>query len=270
MLDQIVAARWEDVAQDKEVLPVAKLEPLARKAPVPPEFTWALRKPGIALIAEFKRASPSKGELRADLDPAKMPVEYARNGAAAISVLTEEKHFQGTLDDMVQARDALREADLVRPILRKDFIFDYYQILEARCWGASAVLLIVAILKDYQLRDLMNQAKRFSMAAVVEVHNEEEAKRALAAGARIIGINNRDLRTFETDLETTKRLRPLIPSDRVVIAESGIQTADDVAKLAEWGVQGMLIGESIVTAKDIGAKVRELAEAGAKVAAAKA
>jgi indole-3-glycerol phosphate synthase len=270
MLDQIVAARWEDVARDKEILPIAKLEPLARRAPTPPEFTWALRKPGIALIAEFKRASPSKGDLRPELDAETVPVVYAQNGAAAISVLTEPNQFKGSLRDMVTVRDALKKAELVRPILRKDFVFDYYQILEARCWGASAVLLIVAILKDYQLRDLMNQAKRFMMSTVVEVHNEEETKRALAAGARIIGINNRDLRTFETDLETTRRLRPLIPSDRIVITESGIQTAADVARLAEWGVRGMLIGEGIVTAPDIGARVKEFAEAGAKVAAAPA
>lgn len=269
MLDQIVATRWEDVAQDKETLPVAKLEPLARKAPVPPDFTFPLRKAGISLIAEFKRASPSKGDLRPDLDPGEVPVLYARNGAAAISMLTEGANFKGSLNDMSQARDALHKAELVRPILRKDFIFDYYQILEARCWGASAVLLIVAILKDHQLRDLMNQAKRFHMSSVVEVHNEEETARALSAGARIIGINNRDLRTFETDLETTHQLRPLIPPDRLVISESGIRDADDVAKLAGWGVNGMLIGEGIVTAPDMGAKVREFAEAGARAVAAK-
>jgi indole-3-glycerol phosphate synthase len=219
----------------------------------------ALRGPSLGLIAEVKRASPSRGVLRADLDPKALARTYAGSGAAAISVLTEEQHFQGSLDDLSAVRAALDGCGDTRPpLLRKDFLFDAYHLFEARIYGADAVLLIAAILNPGLLAELLALVRTLGLECLVEVHDERELERALAADAQIIGINNRDLRTFEVDLAVSERLRPLIPADRVVVAESGIHTRADVERLRALGMNAVLIGEALVTAEDVGAKIREL------------
>ena len=205
------------------------------------------------LIAEVKYRSPSKGILCPDFDHLGLARTYAKNGAAAISILTDEKYFGGSLDYLRK----IAALTLGIPLLRKDFIFDHYQLLEARAAGASAVLLIVAMLKPEQLRDLLTAARELGLEALVETHTSDEVEEALEVGARVIGVNNRDLHTFNVSLETSLQLRPQIPSDVVMVAESGIHTTDDIARLAAAGVDAMLIGEGLVTALDVGAKVRE-------------
>ena len=218
------------------------------------DFAGALRRSkGVALIAEVKKASPSAGIIRADFDPVKIAGEYEAAGAVALSVLTDKKFFQGELDYLRQIRATVR-----LPLLRKDFIIDERQIHEAVAAGADAVLLIAAILDDAQLsafRQLTNQLK---LAALVEVHDDRELTRALAAGAEIIGINNRNLKTFQVDLATTEKLATQIPSGKTIIAESGIHTQADVARVAAAGVHAILVGESLMRSNNIAGKVREL------------
>ncbi len=208
------------------------------------------------LIAEVKYRSPSKGILRPAFDPLGLAHSYAQNGAAAISVLTDEKYFGGSLEILRE----IAALDLGLPLLRKDFIFDRYQLLEARRAGASAVLLIVAMLTLGQLRALLDAAQALGLEALVETHTAAEVTQALEAGAHIIGVNNRDLHSFEVRLETCLNLRSQIPAQVVMVAESGIHSAADVARLAAAGVDAMLVGEGLVTAADVGAKVRELME----------
>src|ERR1700730_52948 len=222
-------------------------------APAPRDFRHALRRTGVALIAECKERSPSGGLLQSRYDPVRLSQRYSSNGADAISVLTEPEFFGGSLDHLQAVRAAV---DV--PVLCKDFIVDPLQVLAARAVGADAVLLIVGVLDDAGLRDLQALATRLSMAAVVEVHSEAEVERALRADASIIGINNRDLTTMKTDRETTIRLRPLIPAGRVVISESGITSRADVDDLRRCGVDAVLVGESLLRAADLEAKVREL------------
>ncbi|HXG41581.1 MAG TPA: indole-3-glycerol phosphate synthase TrpC [Dehalococcoidia bacterium] len=255
ILDEIVAHKRQEVAAAKERLPWRELE--RRLAQVPPlrPFAAALRGPGLALIAEVKARSPSRGLLRPDLDPAALATTYARAGAAAISVLTDEKYFGGSLDHLRQVREALPDGP---PLLRKDFVIDPYQVLEARAAGADAVLLIAAALEHKELERLLATARDLGMDALVEVHDEAELEAALAAGADLVGINNRDLRTFRVDLETTVRLRPLVPPGVTVVAESGIHTRQDAARLAALGVDAILVGEALVTAPDPALKVQEL------------
>jgi len=253
ILDEIVEWKRVEVAQNQTVRPLNVMQSEAEAAPAAHDLAAALRAPGVSLIAEIKRASPSRGPLRPELVPAALAYEYAGNGAAAISVLTDARFFQGDLEDL---RTVRRTVDL--PVLRKDFVIDAYQVLEARAAGADAVLLIVATLADTELSSLYRLTRELGMSALVEVHNEAELARALALQARIIGINNRDLRTFQVSLETTVRLRPLVPAGVVLVAESGIHTPDDVARLAALDVDAMLVGESLVRAQDVGAKVREL------------
>jgi indole-3-glycerol phosphate synthase len=224
-------------------------------APAIRDFAAALRRPGVGIIAEVKKASPSRGVLRADFDHVGLAKQYAEAGASAISVLTDETHFQGTLDHLAAIRAALPDGP---PLLRKDFLFDEYQLYEARCNGADALLLITAILEPSLLRDLIAGTRSLGMAALVEVHDEAEVEQALMAGAQVIGVNNRDLRTFEVDLATTERLRPPVPPGRVFVAESGIFTREHMQRLAACGVDAALIGEALVTAPDPGAKLREL------------
>jgi indole-3-glycerol phosphate synthase len=200
-----------------------------------------------------KKASPSRGVLRADLDPVALAATYARHGADAISVLTDAKYFCGSLEDLAAVRAAV---DV--PLLRKDFTLDEYQLWEARATGADAVLLIVAILAPVQLRDLAAAAKGLGLAALVEVHTEAELETALGAGARLLGINNRDLRTFETRLETTLGLLPLIPPGPIVVSESGFFTGADVRRVVDAGAHAVLVGEGLVKADDVAAKIREL------------
>ena len=253
ILERIVAATTALTAQRRAELPLAGLARLAAAQPAPRDFLAALRQPGISVIAEIKRASPSKGLLRADLDPAALAAVYAAHGAAAISVLTEPNCFQGSLADLAAARAAV-----TLPLLRKDFIVDPYQVYEARAHGADAFLLIVAALSSPALADLIELGRELGLTALVEVHDEAEVALALAAGAPVVGVNNRNLADFSVDLATTPRLRPLIPPAIPVVGESGIHSAADLARLAAAGVDAVLIGEALVTSADPGARLREL------------
>jgi indole-3-glycerol phosphate synthase len=268
ILERIVSSKREEVAARKEREPV---EVLKKRIPeLDPQ--WSLmqailegpRGPisggkRVQLIAEVKKASPSKGRLVARLEHLALARTYTIGGAAGISVVTEEKHFQGSLSFLSDIRWSLKGYyPGGRPsMLRKDFLFDPYQIWESRSYGADAVLLIAAILDDNQLRDLIGLAGELEMDALVEVHNEDEVRRALSAGARMIGINNRDLHTFEVDLATTERLRPLIPEGRCVVSESGISTRADVERLADCGVHAVLVGEALITSNAVRDKMRE-------------
>lgn len=253
ILDEIVEAKAEELTKRKQDMPLSALEKLGLKGSKK-DFAAALKGDDIRLIAEVKMASPSRGVLRTDLDPVKLARTYARNGAAAISVLTEERYFGGSLEHLAAIGEAMDNI----PLLRKDFIFDPYQVYESRAGGASALLLIVAILSDSELSELLSLSHELGLMCLVEVHNQAELERAIMSGAQIIGINNRDLKTFAVDLETTRRLRPLIPQDRIVVSESGIKDRGDVQKLRQWGVDAMLVGEALVTAGDIDKKVKEL------------
>ena len=253
MLDRIVAEKREEVAQRKRSLPLSTLKERIAQCQAPLDFVAALSGEGMSLIAEVKRASPSRGILCADFDPVALAKTYAQAGAAAISVLTEVNYFQGSIDHLVAIREEVR-----LPLLRKDFIFDPYQIYESRAYGADALLLIVAILSQEQLGELLSLGRSLGLRCLVEVHNEGEVERALSSGAEIIGINNRDLKTFIVDISTTRRLRPLIPKERIVVSESGISRREDVEKLKEWGVRAVLVGEALVTAEDIPTKMKEL------------
>jgi len=263
ILERIVAAKRQELERRRRDEPLGILRTrLAQAAPPTRSLAEALRGDSLGLIAEVKRASPSRGILRADLDPKALVRTYAGSGAAAISVLTEEQHFQGSLDDLTAVRAVLDGRGGPRlPLLRKDFLFDAYHLYEARVYGADAVLLIAAVLNPGLLAELLALARTLGLECLVEVHEEQELERALAADAQVIGVNNRDLRTFEVDLALTERLRPLIPADRVVVAESGIHTRADVERLRALGVDAVLIGEALVTAEDAGAKIRELLRA---------
>ncbi|HYN87731.1 MAG TPA: indole-3-glycerol phosphate synthase TrpC [Ardenticatenaceae bacterium] len=256
ILDEIMRWKRDELPRKMRETPIELVRAQLLAAPRVRSFADALRRSphgSPALIAEVKRASPSKGLLRARFDAVEIATLYAQNGAAALSVLTDQHFFQGNMEVLGAVRAAVP-----LPILRKDFIFDRYQVYEARAGGADALLLIAGILGDRPLRDLLALTRELGMEALVEVHDEGELERALAAGASIVGINNRDLRTFEVDFQTTARLRPRIPAGVTVVAESGIRTGEDVRALAEMGVDAMLVGETLVRAKDIGAKVREL------------
>lgn len=258
ILDEIFAHKRIEVAASKERISASDLESAIKDMPTPPDFATPLKgTSGLfpRLIAEVKYRSPSKGILCPDFDPLRLARTYARNGAAAISVLTDEKYFGGSLDYLQQ----IAELKLGVSLLRKDFIFDDYQLLEARAAGASAVLLIVAMLTARQLRDLLAAAHELGLEALVEAHTRQEVEQALEADARVVGVNNRDLHTFNVSLETSLQLRSLIPAEVVMVAESGIHTTEDVARLAAAGVDAMLIGEGLVTASDVGTRVREFA-----------
>lgn len=256
VLDQIVAAKSRELERTKREISITALEERIGNIPMPLNLSGALMGDGVRLIAEVKRASPSKGALNLNINPGDIAKTYAENGAAAISVLTEVDHFQGSLNDLATIKDATASQRL--PILRKDFIFDPYQVHESRAAGADAILLIVAILSPTDLKELIRISGSFYLQCLVEVHNELELSTALKAGAEIIGINNRDLHTFTTNLEVTKRLSPLVPSGKIIVSESGINNKDDVQSLRTFGVNSILVGEALMTANDIGAKIREL------------
>jgi indole-3-glycerol phosphate synthase len=213
---------------------------------------------GLAIVAEVKRASPSRGSLNAGLDPARLAVVYARAGADAVSVLTEESRFRGSLADLTAAREGLRRAGLATPLLRKDFTIDPYQLVEARVRGADAALLIAAILTDGEMDRLLREATDLGLTPLVEVHDEVELRRVLPLRPPMVGINNRNLADFSVDLDTTRRLRPLIPPGIVVVSESGIHTPEQMAELARWGVDAVLIGEALVTAPDPASRLAAL------------
>ena len=256
ILNEIVEAKKEELERTTQERPLSRLEALASGKHAPLDFASALKGNGTRLIAEVKRASPSKGLICPDLDPVQLALTYAENGAAAISVLTEERYFQGNLEYLSAIGESLEAQDV--PLLRKDFIFDSYQIHESRAFGADALLLIAAILSRDQLSELLLLSHAHGMQCLVEVHDENDLDKALLSGAHVIGINNRDLTTFDVDLNTTGRLRPLVPPDRVVVSESGIRDRDDVRVLAGWGVHCILVGEALVTAGDVAMKMKEL------------
>jgi len=253
ILDDIIAARRDDLAAAQRAHPLEALSERPGWALPRRGFTAALRARRPAVIAEVKKASPSKGVIRADFDPVAIARRYAACGAAAISVLTEERHFQGSPAHL----EAIRAAVDV-PLLRKDFIVDPYQVAEARAWGADAILLIVAALDDAALRDLHAAALDLGLDVLVEAHTAEEVDRASAAGATLIGINNRDLRTFVTTLETAERLRSRLPAGAVGVAESGIESAADVERLRAAGYDVFLVGESLMRQPDPGAALQAL------------
>ncbi|MCU0491441.1 MAG: indole-3-glycerol phosphate synthase TrpC [Chloroflexaceae bacterium] len=264
ILTKILNHKRTEVERQRIKVPLALLQPRAAAAPPPGDFAAALRKPGaVSLIAEVKKASPSRGVLIDPFDHMALARTYRDNGAAALSVLTDVRFFQGSLKYMQGIRTLFDQTAGERhvPVLRKDFILDAYQVYEARAYGADALLLIVAALDDATLRELLNLTDELGMQALVEVHTAEEMERALAAEAPIIGVNNRDLHSFSTTLETTERLAAMLPGGPqrpLLVSESGIFTAADVARLRNSGVNAVLVGEALVTAPDIGAKVREL------------
>jgi indole-3-glycerol phosphate synthase len=254
ILDRIVASKRRELADAKQHVPAAELERRLAQAAPPRDFRAALeRDPGIQVIAEVKKASPSAGVLRADFDPVAIARVYAQHGAACLSVLTDEPFFQGHLRYL----EAIRAA-VDRPLLRKDFLLDRYQLLEARAAGADAVLLIAEILGDDELPRLLRQAQELRLQALVELYDRANLPRVLDSGARLIGVNNRDLRTFVTRLEHTLELAAEVPGDVCLVSESGIRTRADVARLQAAGVRAVLVGETFMRAADIGAKLDEL------------
>ena len=255
ILDEIVAAKREELAQQVWDVPLEVLEEQIEVQPRALNLSGVLMGDRVRLIAEVKKASPSRGLLCPDFDPVRLATTYADNGAAAISVLTDPR-FQGTLDHMAMVKQAVLERGT--PVLRKDFIFDPYQVYEARAYGADAFLLIVAILSPGELKDLLALGHRFWMQSLVEVHTRQELEVALEAGAEIIGVNNRDLRTFHTDISVTRELAGLVPRGKLLVSESGISSEKDMLGLRRLGVHAALVGEALVTAPDVGAKVAEL------------
>ena len=254
VLDRILDRKVEELAVRRDRLPEADMRARAEDTPFDPrDMLAALRGETLSLIAEVKRASPSKGMLTRDFAPVMTAATYAHNGAAAISVLTDEDFFQGSLEYL----RAIRRAVAV-PLLRKDFVIDPYQVYEGRAAGADAILLIVAALSDAQLADLHAQTVELGMAALVEVHQEWEMERALLLGADLIGINNRDLKTFHVDLATTGRLAGMVDDDVILVAESGIHTAADARDMECLGASAILVGESLMKAADTVALTREL------------
>lgn len=257
-LDRILARTAVDLDARRRAVPLPELERMATVRPAPLSLKQALSKPNIAVISEIKRASPSKGRFAAEVDPPVVAAEYAAGGASAISVLTDEPFFQGSLDDMDAAASVAHAAGHLVPILRKDFVIDDYQLLEAVAFGADAVLLIVAALEQPQLVALFQTASALGLSTLVEVHDEDEMERAIDAGAEVIGINNRDLRSFHVDLAVTERVGKLCPPDATLVAESGIFTRSDVERLAQAGASAILVGESLILAPDRAAALRDL------------
>jgi indole-3-glycerol phosphate synthase len=273
-LTRILDHKRSEVARQAAKIPLAQLQSGIASVLPPRDFAAALRRPGRAtLIAEVKKASPSKGVLVENFDPLELARTYVENGAAALSVLTDVRFFQGSLKYLQGIRQQLEIgewrlpdqsplSDLQShvPLLRKDFIIDPYQVYEARAYGADALLLIVAALNDADLAALLTLTHECGMQALVEVHDKHELDRALAAGATIVGVNNRDLHTFVTTLDTTSRIAARLPAQGrpILVSESGIATAADVAKVRGWGADAVLIGEALVTAPDVAGRVREL------------
>jgi indole-3-glycerol phosphate synthase len=254
ILDKIVARKRQEIEEAKRQLPARDLESRLNTAPQVRDFRAVLDRPGeIQIIAEVKKASPSAGVLREEFDPVAIAQTYERHGAACISVLTDEPFFQGTLSHLSAIRSAVQT-----PLLRKDFIVDPYQLLEARLAGADAVLLIAEILDNEQLPQLLKEARELGLQALVELYEAENLSRVHDSGARLIGINNRNLHTFETRLEHTLELAARVPADCCLVSESGIRSRQDILRLSQAGVRAVLIGETFMRARDIGAKLDEL------------
>ncbi len=254
ILDEIVAYKRTFVAEQMRHVPLDVMVQKAVDAPVaPPFFEGLINGDDIAVIAEVKKASPSKGVIRTNFDPVAIANIYATHGASALSVLTDEKYFQGSVDYLSQIREVVN-----LPILRKDFTIDPYQIYEARAIGASAVLLIVSVLSPAEIEDDLALCRELDLDALVEIHSEEELTIAVDAGAEIVGINNRNLKTFETTLETTFRLIDRLSDEIVKVSESGIYTREDVVRLRNVGADAVLVGESLMRESNIGQKLQEL------------
>jgi indole-3-glycerol phosphate synthase len=254
ILDRIVETKLREIAVAKAAVPEADLERRAAARPPARDFAGAIRRIGrITLIAEVKKASPSAGVIRADFDPVRIATTYEAHGAAAISVLTDVEFFQGSLKYLTDVRAAV-----ACPVLRKDFVLDRYQLLEACAAGADAVLLIAECLPGERLATLQRQASELGLQTLVELHDADQLPRVLDCGAPVVGINNRDLRTFQTRLEHTLELLPRIPADRVVVSESGIKTHADLVRLGAAGARAVLVGESLMRAPDIGAAMDAL------------
>jgi indole-3-glycerol phosphate synthase len=257
ILDKIAAYKREEIAAAKKQTPLAETEEAAKQAsPVRPfaeTVAHCAEEGRFALIAEIKKASPSKGLIRADFDPASLALAYAGGGAACLSVLTDGPSFQGDSAHLVAAREVC-----ALPVLRKDFMLDPYQIPQSRALGADCILIIMAAVGDFQAMELAGAANDWGMDVLAEVHNEDELDRALSLPTSLIGINNRDLKTFQTSLDVTARLVPLIPSDRLIVSESGIFTHSDILQLATGGAHAFLVGESLMRQADVAAATRKL------------
>ncbi|HEY9039693.1 MAG TPA: indole-3-glycerol phosphate synthase TrpC [Roseovarius sp.] len=256
ILDKIKAYKLDEIAAAKAETPPEAMEEQARAAPPVRPFKDALLQAsinGYGLIAEIKKASPSKGLIRADFDPATLAAAYADGGATCLSVLTDAPSFQGANEYLTQAREA---CDL--PVLRKDFMFDTYQVAEARSLGADCILIIMACLTDGEAAALEDAAAEWGMDAIIEVHNEDELRRAEALTSKLVGINNRDLNTFETTLDTTRTLARYVPEDRIIICESGLETREDLADIARYGARCFLIGETLMRADDVAGATRAI------------
>ena len=253
MLDKIIAQKREEVKQKKKVATMTYLqERIAQRKPAL-DFALALKGDHIRLIAEVKQASPSRGMLSHNFNPIKLAQTYTAGGAAAISVLTEANYFMGSIEHLAAIKEVIG-----LPLMRKDFIFDPYQVYESRAYGADALLLIAAILSQAQLNELLSLSHSLGLRCLVEVHNAGEVEKAILSEVEIMGINNRDLNTFVVDINTTRRLRPLVPKEKIVVSESGIKSKRDIEKLGKWGVDAVLVGEALVTASNVMAKMKEL------------
>jgi indole-3-glycerol phosphate synthase len=253
ILDEIVARKRQEIAVARAAVPEADLERRVEHLPPVRDFVGNLRRPGLRIIAEVKKASPSAGVIRADFDPVAVAKIYEAHGADCLSVLTDRHYFQGDLSYLTATRGAV-----ALPVLRKEFILDRYQLLEARAAGADAVLLIAEILPGSQLKELFDTATALGLHVLVELHDATELTRVVDSGATLIGINNRDLRTFKTELRHTLDLLPHVPTGRAVVSESGIKTRDDMRLLESAGVRAVLVGESLMRAPDIGAALDRL------------
>ena len=269
ILDEIMRYKREQLPKVMREIPLADLRALASVAPPTVDFTGILKRPGVSLIAECKKASPSKGLLVPNYDPIKLATAYVQAGASAISVLTDARYFQGSLEDLRDVKETVaalgsREEGNIRgvPVLRKDFIFHPYQVFESRAAGADAILLIAATLEGGGLSELLKLAHELDMEALVEVHTRKELEQVLLFSPRVIGVNNRNLQTFEVDFENTGRLRAMIPEEVAVVGESGIRTAADVNRMRELGVDAILVGETLVRSQAVLQKTRDLVNAG--------